>query len=35
MASLIRWDPFGDVRGLRERMDRVFDDFFRGPHLLP
>jgi len=35
MASLIRWDPFGDMRGLRERMDRVFDDFFRGPHLLP
>jgi HSP20 family protein len=35
MASLIRWDPFGDVRGLRERMDRVFEDFFRGSHLMP
>ena len=35
MASLIRWEPFGDMRGLRERMGRVFEDFFRSPHLLP
>jgi len=35
MASLMRWDPFGDMRGLRERMDRAFDDFFRSPRLIP
>ena len=35
MASLMRWDPFGEMRGLRERMDRVFDDFFRSPRLIP
>jgi len=35
MSNLVRWDPFEEVRSLRHRMDRVFDDFFRGPRLLP
>ena len=34
MSSLVRWDPFDDMRGLRHRMDRLFDDFFRGPRVL-
>ena len=34
MASLMRWEPF-ETRSLRERMDRLFDDFFRGPRLIP
>jgi HSP20 family protein len=35
MASLMRWQPFGEIRGLHGRMDRLFDDFFRGPRLVP
>jgi HSP20 family protein len=35
MASLMRWYPFPEMRSLRGRMDRVFDDFFRGPRLVP
>jgi HSP20 family protein len=35
MTSLIRWEPFGEMRNLHERMDRVFEDFFRGPRLIP
>ena len=35
MASLMRWEPFGETRSVRERMDRLFDDFFRGPRLIP
>jgi HSP20 family protein len=35
MASLMRWYPFSDIRSLRRRTDRLFDDFFRGPHLVP
>jgi HSP20 family protein len=35
MASLMRWEPFGEIRGLRERMDRLFEDFFRVPRLVP
>jgi len=34
MASLMRWEPFGETRGLRGGMDRVFDDFFHGPRLV-
>lgn len=34
MSSLMRWDPFDEVRGLRRHMDRLFEDFFRGPRLL-
>ncbi|MGQ9571747.1 MAG: Hsp20/alpha crystallin family protein [Dehalococcoidia bacterium] len=35
MTSLMRWEPFGDIRSLRERMDRLFEDFFRGPRIVP
>jgi len=35
MASLMRWEPFGEMSSLRGRMDRFFDDFFRGPRLVP
>jgi len=28
MANLIRWDPVREVMGMRELMDRAFDDFF-------
>lgn len=34
MASLMRWYPFADARSLRRRADRLFDDFFRSPHLI-
>jgi len=34
MSNLVRWDPFGDVRVLSRHMDRLFDDFFRGPRVL-
>jgi HSP20 family protein len=34
MSNLVRWDPFDDVRGLHRRMDRLFGDFFRGPHVV-
>lgn len=27
MSSLIRWEPFRDLTSLRERMDRLFDEF--------
>lgn len=35
MSSPMRWEPFDEMRGLRRRMDRLFDDFFRGPRFLP
>lgn len=35
MASLMRWYPFSDFRSLRRHTDRLFDDFFRGPRLVP
>ena len=35
MASLMRWEPFGEMRSLRGRMDRLFDGFLRGPRLVP
>jgi len=35
MASLMRWYPFSDARSLRRHTDRLFDDFFRGPRLIP
>ncbi len=35
MASLMRWEPFGEISSLRERMDRLFDEFFPGPRLVP
>jgi HSP20 family protein len=34
MSSLVRWDPFGNVRVLHRHMDRVFDDVLRGPRVL-
>jgi HSP20 family protein len=34
MRSLVRWDPFVDVRGLSRRMDRLFGDFMRDPHVV-
>jgi HSP20 family protein len=30
----MRWDPFDEMRGLRLRMDRLFDDLGRAPRLL-
>jgi HSP20 family protein len=27
MSNLMRWDPFDDMRSLRQRMDRLFGDF--------
>jgi len=26
--AIIRWDPFRDLTTLRQRMDKLFDDFF-------
>jgi HSP20 family protein len=34
MSSLVRWDPFSEMRGLSRRMDRLFGDFMRGPHVV-
>jgi HSP20 family protein len=34
MSSLVRWDPFGEVRGLHRHMEHLFDDFFRGPRIV-
>lgn len=28
MASLIKWEPFGDLVSLREAMDRLFEESF-------
>ena len=28
MANLIRWDPVGEMMGMRNAMDRAFDEFF-------
>lgn len=28
--ALIRWDPFRDLLGLQERMNKLFDESFRG-----
>jgi len=28
MANLIRWDPVREMVGMRDEMDRVFNDFF-------
>lgn len=34
--SLVRWEPFGEMRRMREQMNRLFDDFFTTrPSLLP
>jgi HSP20 family protein len=35
MTSLMRWYPFSDIRSLRRRTGRPFDDFFRGLSLVP
>jgi HSP20 family protein len=31
MTALARWNPFSEMRALRERMDRLFEDFWRDP----
>ena len=28
--AIIRWDPFGDIVTLREKMNRMFEDVFTG-----
>ncbi len=28
MANLIRWDPVREMAGMRDEMDRIFNDFF-------
>ena len=33
--SLARWDPFTEMRRMREDMDRLFEGFWRPPMLLP
>lgn len=30
--AIIRWEPFRDLVGLQERMNRLFDESFRGFH---
>jgi len=27
--ALVRWNPFGEVQTLQDRVNRMFDDFFR------
>jgi HSP20 family protein len=27
MTQMVRWDPFGELHGLRRAMDRLFEDF--------
>ena len=34
MSTLVRWEPFGNVRVLHRHMDRLFDDVLRGPRVL-
>jgi HSP20 family protein len=31
MTSLIRWEPIREMSNMRDMMDRLFDDGFRGP----
>ncbi len=31
MANIIRWDPFREVTGMRDVMDRLMDDGFHRP----
>jgi HSP20 family protein len=31
MSSLIRWEPFRELSGLRDAMDRMFDEGFARP----
>ncbi|TET48849.1 MAG: Hsp20/alpha crystallin family protein [Anaerolineales bacterium] len=35
MASLVRWEPFGDRVSLRQAMDRLFEDSFVRPYGWP
>ena len=35
MSSLMRWDPFAEMRPLRRRWARLFDDFFPSISLMP
>lgn len=28
MANIIRWDPVREMVGMRDQMDRIFEDFF-------
>lgn len=31
MTTLARWNPLGEMRTLRERMDRLFEEMWRDP----
>jgi len=33
--SLARWEPFTELRRMREEMDRLFQDFWRMPVITP
>jgi len=33
--SLARWDPFTEMRRMREEIDRLFEGFWRPPMLMP
>ena len=28
MANIVRWDPVMEMAGMRDQMDRIFEDFF-------
>ena len=30
--AIVRWEPFRDLVSLQERMNRLFDESFRGAH---
>ncbi|MDH7481827.1 MAG: Hsp20/alpha crystallin family protein [Armatimonadota bacterium] len=32
--SLMRWEPFSELRRMREEMDRLFEEFWRTPLLV-
>jgi HSP20 family protein len=29
--AIVRWEPFRDLAGVQDRMNRIFDEAFRGP----
>ena len=33
--AIVRWEPFRDLVGLQERMNRLFDESYRGPSRNP
>ena len=33
--AIVRWEPFRDLLSLQERMNRLFDESFRGTRAAP